>query len=271
MPNIVYVLTNPAMPGIVKIGLTQRNDVQPRMAELFSTGVPLPFECTIARQLEGIEASQVENALHIAFGPNRVHPYREFFQIESEQVEAVLQVMPGVDVTPGVIEQTAALQPEDSQAAEEFKRNQIRANETDFLRALNESARAVYEKVLELGMRNGMGVYWGRSGFSLRLNSNGEKVTVCTGYPPAKYNQDIYTDFKMLRRKTNVPEEVIESLRSDALSTGLFVPIGGIGELACRTEHSLDESQLATLIGWLESVIIAIRGDGQTTVTSNQS
>ena len=50
MPNIVYVLTNPAMPGIVKIGMTEREDVQRRMTELYSTGVPLPFECVIARQ-----------------------------------------------------------------------------------------------------------------------------------------------------------------------------------------------------------------------------
>ena len=52
MPNIVYVLTNPAMPDIVKIGMTDREDVQRRMAELYSTGVPFPFDCVIARQIE---------------------------------------------------------------------------------------------------------------------------------------------------------------------------------------------------------------------------
>lgn len=48
MSNIVYVLTNPAMPGIVKIGKTNREDPQVRMSELYTTGVPLPFECAIA-------------------------------------------------------------------------------------------------------------------------------------------------------------------------------------------------------------------------------
>ena len=42
MPNIVYVLANPAMPGIAKIGMPDRTDVQRRMSELYSTGVPLP-------------------------------------------------------------------------------------------------------------------------------------------------------------------------------------------------------------------------------------
>ena len=57
MPNIVYVLTNPTMSGIVKIGMTNADDVQFRMNQLYSTGVPLPFECVIARQIEGIEAA----------------------------------------------------------------------------------------------------------------------------------------------------------------------------------------------------------------------
>ena len=111
MPNIVYVLTNAAMPGMVKIGMTDRPDVQRRMGELYSTGVPLPFECVIARQIEDREAGDIENALHIAFGPHRVSDSREFFGTEPEQAEALLRVMPGQDVTPRVSEQEAELEP----------------------------------------------------------------------------------------------------------------------------------------------------------------
>ena len=64
MPNIVYVLTNPAMPGLVKIGMTDKDDVQQRMNQLFSTGVPFPFECVIAREIDDHNAGDVENALH---------------------------------------------------------------------------------------------------------------------------------------------------------------------------------------------------------------
>ena len=58
MPNIVYVLANPAMPGIAKIGMPDRTDVQRRMSELYSTGVPLPCGCVIARQIEDRVAAE---------------------------------------------------------------------------------------------------------------------------------------------------------------------------------------------------------------------
>ena len=44
MLQIVYVLTNPAMPGLVKIGKTYADDVGLRLGQLYTTGVPLPFD-----------------------------------------------------------------------------------------------------------------------------------------------------------------------------------------------------------------------------------
>lgn len=88
MKGLVYLLTNPAMPGIVKIGLTTRDDMQQRLNELFTTGVPVPFDCVFACEVDDCKA--VEDALHIAFGPNRIHPKREFFKIEPEQPLAIL-------------------------------------------------------------------------------------------------------------------------------------------------------------------------------------
>lgn len=46
--GIVYVLTNPAMPDLVKIGMTNRDNVDARMKELFNTNVPVLFECGYA-------------------------------------------------------------------------------------------------------------------------------------------------------------------------------------------------------------------------------
>jgi len=41
MPDIVYVVTNPAMPGLVKIGYTSQADANDRIAQLYGTGVPV--------------------------------------------------------------------------------------------------------------------------------------------------------------------------------------------------------------------------------------
>ena len=39
----VYLLTNPSMPGMVKIGYTAQNDAKKRIDGLYTTGVPFPF------------------------------------------------------------------------------------------------------------------------------------------------------------------------------------------------------------------------------------
>ena len=130
MPNIVYVLTNPAMPGIIKIGRTNNEDPQVRMNQLYTVGVPLPFECSIAVDV-GDEQTAIglERALHIAFGPNRLNPRREFFEIDSGQVEAVLRMWPGgKDVTPEVNMDTDDLDPTDIEAAQRFRRRRPNLN-----------------------------------------------------------------------------------------------------------------------------------------------
>lgn len=98
--GIVYVLTNPAMPGIVKIGKTSRNSVDARLKELYSTGVPVPFECAFAGRVN--DEGKTEKAFHLAFGPYRLNPKREFFQIEPEQAIALLDLMIIEDVTPNL-------------------------------------------------------------------------------------------------------------------------------------------------------------------------
>ena len=95
--QIVYVLTNPAMPGIVKIGKTTQLEVQERMKQLYGTGIPLPFDCAFACQVK--DATKVEKALHVAFRNTRLNPNREFFKIEAECVIAVLKLLEVEDIT----------------------------------------------------------------------------------------------------------------------------------------------------------------------------
>ena len=117
--GIVYVLTNPAMPGMVKIGRTSR-EMEARLSELYSTGVPLPFECAYAARVG--DENKVERAFHQAFGPYRVNPKREFFSIEPEQAIALLELMAVEDVTPAVQQEAERVDVEAKAAADRFKK-----------------------------------------------------------------------------------------------------------------------------------------------------
>ena len=255
MPNIVYVLTNPAMPGLVKIGMTERDDVQLRMRDLYTTGVPLPFECVIAREIEDRAALDIEAALHTAFGPNRVNSSREFFELDPEQVQALLQVMPGRDVTPRPAEQDTDAQDADQAAATEYKKRQARTNEFEFLESVNEYGVTIYRRVLALGSQEGMLVTWATRSFTLNVVSGNRRVPVCNGYPATSYNQLMYTTFGEIAYKSSIPDDVVETLRQEALDTGLFNPAGRGNNLSCRTDLPLDESQLDALTGWLSLVV----------------
>jgi hypothetical protein len=85
--TIVYILTNPAMPGLIKIGQTD-GDVEARVGQLYTTGVPVPFNCYYACRLDA--AKGWERRLHKAFEIMRVNPKREFFEMEAEQAKAIL-------------------------------------------------------------------------------------------------------------------------------------------------------------------------------------
>ena len=116
MSGLVYLLTNPAMPGLVKIGKTTRADPIVRMKELYSSpGVPVPFECACAIEVD--DETAVELALHTAFGPYRTNPRREFFNIDSLQAEAILRQMGGEDKTPEVNAENQTIDQESRKAA----------------------------------------------------------------------------------------------------------------------------------------------------------
>ena len=129
MSVIVYVLTNPAMPDLIKIGKTTRDDLQARMGELYTTGVPLPFDCTIAVEVEN-KGDELEKALHVAFEPQRLNRSREFFEVGSSQVEAILKIWPDArDVTPEIERDLDKdLSSEEKEDARKFKRRNHRPN-----------------------------------------------------------------------------------------------------------------------------------------------
>ena len=88
--GFVYVMTNASMPGIVKIGKTERLPAV-RARELFTTGVPVPFKVEFA--IFSTDACQLELAVHDELEDFQVSRIREFFRLESsEAIEHILTV-----------------------------------------------------------------------------------------------------------------------------------------------------------------------------------
>lgn len=108
--GIVYILSNPSMPNMVKIGMTMRNDITYRMRELYGTGVPTPFVCEYACTVNKNRCSELESALHNAFAPYRVCQGREFFRINPTQAISILKLFDNksADVTDEVSDDIAA-------------------------------------------------------------------------------------------------------------------------------------------------------------------
>ena len=116
MSGIVYVLTNAAMPGLIKIGKTS-GDVADRIRQLDRTETPLPFECFYAAEVA--DAEKVEKAIHEAFGDHRVRKNREFFKLSPDRPKAIIELLCIKNVTPGIEVFTEA---DDKEAVDEAKK-----------------------------------------------------------------------------------------------------------------------------------------------------
>lgn len=95
--GIIYVLTNEAMPGYVKVGKTA-SSVTERIRGLDGTSLPYPFECYYAARVDDMDMA--ESLIHDAFADSRVTRRREFFTIEPERVRSALRLAALEDVTP---------------------------------------------------------------------------------------------------------------------------------------------------------------------------
>ena len=126
MEGIIYLLSNPVMPGIIKIGKTTKEDVKVRMKELYSSGVPLPFECVYAARVTNID--EVEKALHTAFSPDRLNPKREFFEIEAGQAIAIIRLLESQNVTPLVDREINVIDPVELEAGKAYATKRPRMN-----------------------------------------------------------------------------------------------------------------------------------------------
>lgn len=118
MNQIIYILTNEAMPDYVKIGFTH-GKVEDRIKQLDRTGVPLPFEIHYAATVE--DAEKEEKWLHSIFGDRRARDNREFFKMNPEYATLALK-----RVAIGEVEVDSGLTPEQEKEVDEVKERRSR-------------------------------------------------------------------------------------------------------------------------------------------------
>src|SRR5208282_6903073 len=91
MSEFIYVLENPSMPGLVKIGRTDRS-VSERVSELSShTGVPTGF--AVVKEYAVTNSVEAERIIHERLSEYRVADNREFFKMEAEDATDIIESM----------------------------------------------------------------------------------------------------------------------------------------------------------------------------------
>lgn len=87
--GFVYVLSNPAIPGYLKIGHTKANPFE-RAQQLYTTGVPEPFRVECAWYV--VDSRATERAIHGLLSSHRdPGRAREFFRIPLDQAAPLIE------------------------------------------------------------------------------------------------------------------------------------------------------------------------------------
>jgi hypothetical protein len=89
MSEFIYVLENASMPGLVKIGRTERS-VSERVNELCSsTGVPTGF--AVVKEYAVANSVEAERIIHERLSDYRLADNREFFKMEAEDATDIIE------------------------------------------------------------------------------------------------------------------------------------------------------------------------------------
>ena len=85
----VYILTNPVMEGMVKIGYTKLDPFERAAQVSRGTGVPLGYEVEWAYKC--YKGERIEKEVHKYFKKQRVSPTREFFRVTLEEAKQIIE------------------------------------------------------------------------------------------------------------------------------------------------------------------------------------
>ena len=130
MKGWVYVITNAAMPGLVKVGFTM-NDPEIRARELNHTGSPHPY--IVAYEMLVDEPRQIEQSTHKLLSPKLEK--KEWFRCGSEEAIAAIKLVVGNNVIT-----------ENYKAAERLKAEEMYRKQEEERKALAKKQQELYRE-----------------------------------------------------------------------------------------------------------------------------
>ena len=89
MAGFVYVMSNPGMPKLLKIGKSSKDPSTFRLDELNTTGVPFPFGCEYYIYVD--DCDWLERNVHAELGEFRPNQKREFFEVNCSEAIKTIQ------------------------------------------------------------------------------------------------------------------------------------------------------------------------------------
>lgn len=199
--EIIYILTNEAMPGFIKIGFTTKG-VEQRIRELDSSGIPLPFECFYAAIVT--DGKIVEKKIHDIFGDYRVRSNREFFRVNPERVRTAISLVAVEDVTPKVDidlsqEELQALADNERRQPFRFSLAKVPVNAVlQFIRDESKTCRVIDDKYIEF------------DGQAMSLSGAASLLLKSMGYKSPSVQGPLYWSYEgesLVERRRKVEEE----------------------------------------------------------------
>lgn len=110
----IYVLSNKAMPGLVKVGFSTKDPVL-RIDELSGTGLPHPFDLEYDALV--LEPQNVEEKVHNRLAAH--HEAKEFFRTDVQTAVAAIREVLRADGKSIISEQANFLPPSDKLPAQQ--------------------------------------------------------------------------------------------------------------------------------------------------------
>jgi hypothetical protein len=97
MSEIVYVLFNPGMPDLLRIGVMDGWDPSGLMVKLYTENIPFPYDCVYACKVE--DGARAEGAVHEKFAVQKIGRHGDFLDVVPESMVEILRPYEVEDVT----------------------------------------------------------------------------------------------------------------------------------------------------------------------------